>query len=271
MSLVETIVAMALTLVLSATILSLVTAGQRIARTQPEAADLQQRARIAMRTLAAELRDAGAGIERGALSGALMRYFPPVAPSVDGGVTIWRTDDVEAQAYPAVAVALGATTIPLQDAGVCPGGQAACAFAAASSAIAFTAAGCRTTARIAAPAGDSLQLASPLAACGLDPASAIAAGQVRTYRLDPVARQLVRRDEVTGSSAPLLEGVAAFTVTYFADASATLPIDPVTEAGLMRARLVRVALRLTTTNVLLHVPDLSIAFDVAPRNAETDR
>lgn len=266
MSLVETIVSMGLTVALSGTILSLVVAGQTIARNQPEAADLQQRARVAVRTIGAELRDAGAGIERGVAPGPLIAQFPPIAPSADGGITIWRATSRDAQGSPALLVATGATTIALQDGVVCPAGQAACGFQAGASAIAFNTAGCRTTVRVAAVDASALQLAAPLAGCALDPASSVAAGEVHTYRVDPVARQLVRRDEVTGSSAPLLDGVAGFSLALFADAAATQPIPGSTDLDLMRVRLVRVTLRFTTSNPLLRIPDLTVTFDTVPRN-----
>jgi hypothetical protein len=268
MSLVETLLSMALTLVLSGAILSLVSAGQAIARTEPEWGDLQQRARIAMRTLGDALRDAGAGVERGTLAGPLVQHFPPIAPSVDGGITVWRTTTRDAQASPSMIVALGATTIALQDSGVCPVGLAACAFPAPSSAIVFTAGGCRTTIRIAATTADSLHLAAPLAGCALDPASVVVAGEVVTYRLDASARELVRRDESTGSSAPVLNGVAGFDVAYYADTGASTAIVGSTDLELCRARLVRVTLRLVATNPLVHVPELSVSMNVAPRNAE---
>lgn len=268
MSLVETVVSMALTVALSGTILSLIVAGQTIARTQPEAADLQQRARIAVRTLERELGDAGAGIERGSMTGPLNRYFPPIAPSADGGITIWKTTSRDAQGAPALIIMPGATTVALQDAGGCPGGQAACAFTPGASAIAFTASACRTTIGVAGVNGNALQLAAPLAGCTLDQGSVIAEGDVRTYRLDPVNRQLVRRDEVTGSSAPMLDGVAALTTVYYADAEATQPIAGLTDAELMRVRLVRLTLRFAAANPLLHIPDLTIVLNVVPRNLE---
>ena len=268
MSLVETILSMALTIALSGTIMSLVLAGQTIARTQPEAADLQQRARIGARTIAAELRDAGAGLERGPLAGPLSRYFPAIAPSADGGVTIWRTTKREAQASPAVLVALGATTVPLQATGACPAGQAACAFGPGATAMAFTSTGCRVPLRIAAVDGDALLLAAPLSGCPLDPSSAIAEGEVRTYRVDTAARQLIRRDEATGPGAPVIDGVAAMEVAYYADTAGTELIAGVEDADLMRVRLVRVTLRFTAVTSLVRVPDLTVSIAVAPRNLD---
>jgi hypothetical protein len=267
-SLVEVIVSMALTVALSGTILSLVTAGQALARTEPERIDLQQRARIARQALASELVDAGAGLERGSLAGPLNRRFPAVAPSADGGVTIWKTTSRDAQGLTAITVAPGATTITLQDSPQCPAGAGACGFAAGSTAIVFTPAGCRAAVRIASVAANAVQLSTAVAGCTLDPGSAIAEGDVRTYRVDAAAQQLVRRDEATGSSAPMLDGVSSLTAVYLADAAGAEPIAGAADVDLIRVKRVRVTLRFTAITPLLRVPDLDLVVDVTPRNLQ---
>jgi prepilin-type N-terminal cleavage/methylation domain-containing protein len=88
-TLVELLVAMAIAVTLGGAVVSLIVAGQWIASAQPEAADAQQRARVAVQALSVDLARAGAGVERGALSGPLVRFFPAIGPSADGGVTIW--------------------------------------------------------------------------------------------------------------------------------------------------------------------------------------
>jgi hypothetical protein len=267
MSLVETLVSMALSVAVSGAVLSLVAAGQTIARTQPEAADLQQRARVARQTLGNELRNAGAGMDRGSLAGPLVRHFPPIVPSADG-VTIWTATSPNAQGTVRTTAAPGATTVALDDAVGCASGAAACAFAPDATAIAFTPSGCRTVMRLAATAGDVLHLAAPLAGCLLDPGSAVAEGTVRTYRVDPIAHQLIRTDEAIGSSAPVLDGIAAMTVAYFADAAGLSVIGGTDDAELRRVRRVRITLRFVASNPLLHVPDLTVAVDAAPPNLE---
>jgi hypothetical protein len=267
-SLAETLVSMALTVSLTGAVLSLVVAGQAIARTQPETSDLQQRARVALHTLGAELRGAGAGPERGSLAGPLVRAFPPVTPSIDGGITIWTVTSAEAQGTVESSAWPGATTVALQDNSGCQPGEGACAFSPGASAIAFTADGCRTGLQLAGVFGGTLQFAAPLADCALPPGAAVAQGTVRTFRVDPVAHQLIRRDEITGSSAPLLDGVSAMTTTYYADAGGTEMVAGGTDADLRRVRRIRIVLRFAASNPLLRIPDLTVAVDVAPRNLE---
>src|SRR5262249_26197719 len=156
-SLVETLVSTALSVALSGAVLSLVTTGQTIARTQPEAADLQQKARLALQSVGGDLRGAGAGPEHGSPAGPLVRHFPPVAPSIGGGIPIWTVPSPDAQGTVDLPAAPGATTVALRDSAGCPANEAACAFAAGDSAIAFTADGCRTALRLAAVAGSTLQ------------------------------------------------------------------------------------------------------------------
>jgi len=268
-SLVETLVSMTLTLAVSATVLALVSAGQTIARTQPETSDLQQRARLALQTLDGELRGAGAGRDRGSMAGPLVRAFPPITPSADGGITMWTVTSTDAQATVATTADPGATVVALNDSAGCAPGNAACAFAAGTRALAFTSDGCRTVMRVAGVTADALQLTDPLADCALVAGSAIAQGEVRTYRVDAAARQLIRRDEITGSSAPILDGVAAMTVTYYADAAGAEAIAGTTDAELTRVRRVRIVLRFVASNPLLRIPDLTVAVDAVPRNLES--
>ena len=113
-SLIELLMAMAVMVTFSSALMSLILAGQSMARMQPEAADVQQRARIALQTLGAELALAGAGLDRGLQAGPLAQYFPPVLPSADGGLTIWYVSNRQAQTTLAGPLDPGATDAPIQ-------------------------------------------------------------------------------------------------------------------------------------------------------------
>jgi hypothetical protein len=118
-SLVETLVSMALTIALSGTVLSLVMAGQTIARTQPETTDLQQRASCAAHGRERTRGAAGVAPTKGGSAVA----FPPVTPSSGGGLTIWTTTSADAQGMLAVSAAPGATMVSLTR-WLSPGGRA---------------------------------------------------------------------------------------------------------------------------------------------------
>ena len=209
-SLLELLIAMALTTTTAGALLSLVVAGQSIARLQPDAADVQQRARIATQVLATELSRAGAGPDSGVLAGPLAAHFAPVSPSADGGLTIWY---VSGAAQGTLTATLGVDDVGASVAldGSCA--AASCGFAANTTAVIFDNSGCHDLARIdaAAPAG-LLFAASPPRACAYAAGAAIAQGEVRTFRVDPVARQLLRRDEATGISVPISDNVADMSV-----------------------------------------------------------
>lgn len=247
-SLVELLIAVAIMTTTGGALLSLVMAGQSLARMQPEAADLQQRARIATQLLATELARAGAGLDAGPWAGGLAERFPPVAVSPDGGVTIWYVAASLAQATLAAPLEPDAVAAAIAIDPACA--ASGCGFADAASVLLFDAAGCHDVARIEVVAAPALTLRPATRTCAYAAGAAIAQGEVRTYRVDAVARQLVRRDEATGLSVPLVDNVAAMTVELLA-------------AG----RLIRVALRLVPT-LLLQVPDLAIVLEARPPNLQ---
>ena len=250
-SLVELLVAMAVMVTVSGALLSLMLAGQSIARTQPEASDLQQRARVALRTIGAALEVAGAGLDRGPLAGTLARFFPPVTLAADGALTVWYVSSREAQGELAAPLTNLGTDALLANAGNCAPGLATCAFSPGTTAIVFDARGCRDVLRIVDAGAMSLQVAPALRTCDYAAGAAIAEGEVLTYRVDPVTRQLLRRDEATGLTVPILDNIAAMAVELL-------------DAG----RRARVTLRVTASASTPLVADLVISHDLVPPNVQ---
>jgi prepilin-type N-terminal cleavage/methylation domain-containing protein len=244
-SLVELLIAMALMVMVGGAFMTLVLAGGSIARAQPEAWDVHQRARIAMQTLAAELALAGAGPDRGLQRGPLVSSFPPVEIAADGSLTLWYVAARGGQASLASALPAGGAEAALANAGDCPAARPACAFTPGATAILFRPGGSRDILRIEEVGDVSLTFrAGPQS---VYPAGAtIAEGEVRTYRVDPIARQLLRRDEAIGTSLPVVDGVAAMNAEFREDGST-----------------VRVTLRLAGATP---ASDLVIAFDIAMPN-----
>lgn len=247
-SLLELLLAMAITTTTAGALLSLVVAGQSIARLQPEAADLQQRARVVTDVLATELSRAGAGMEAGPFAGSLAERFAAAAPSVDGGLTIWYASAGGAQGtlvYPLPADALAAT-IALDQ----PCAGAGCGFADDTTALIFDNAGCHDLARVETGSSSLLVLAGGPRTCSYAAGAAIAQGEVRTFFVDPAARQLLRRDDATGVAVPIADHVAAMAVEYL-------------DAG----RRIRVTLRFVPA-LLRQVPDLTVVLDARPPNLQ---
>lgn len=244
-SLVELVIAMAVTVTVSGAFMTLVLTGGSIARAQPEAWDVHQRARIAMQTLGAELALAGAGPDRGPHRGPLRASFAPLEIAADGSLTVWYVTGQGGQATLAAALPAGAVEAALDNAGDCPAARPACAFTTGSTAILFGAGGSRAALRIDDVRDLSLTFRAGPSTIYPEGAS-IAEGEVRTYRVDPIARQLLRRDEATGTSVPVIDGVAAMSAEMREDGG-----------------IVRVTLRLTGASA---ASDLLIAFDVPAPN-----
>jgi prepilin-type N-terminal cleavage/methylation domain-containing protein len=264
-SLVEVLIAMALMVTFTGAVMRLVLSGQTIARVQPEAADQQQRTRVALQSLAQDVARAGSGLDAGPYAGSLQQFFAALTPSGDGGVTIWYVSSRETQATLASGAGAGTGELTLAANRICPAGQSACAFSPASTGILFDAGGCHDVLRIDAAGASALQLRAPPAACTYPPGSAVAQGEVRTYHVNVAARQLLRRDEATGIDLPVLDGVDAMTVDYYDDAASSnpAPIDPVISPRAIRR--VRITLRFGA-NARGAVPDLVVFLDVAPVN-----
>ena len=241
-SLIELLIAMAMMAAFGSALMALIVAGQAMARMQPEAADMQQRARIALQTLGAELAVAGAGFDRGPLAGPLAQYFPPILPSADGGITVWYIAGRAAQTTLAGPFAQGATELIVLDAG---------AFTPASTAIVLDGHGCRDVLRIDDVTSTLLQVRPRARACDYGMDAAIGQAEVRTYRVDTATRQLLRRDEATGSTVPVLDNVVAMTVEYLDD-----------------GRRVRITVRLATATSDPLAPPFEISLDVMPANLQ---
>ena len=96
-----------------------------------------------------------------------------------------------------------------------------------------------------------LVLRPAVRACAFAAGAPIAEGEVRTFFVDGPARQLLRRDESTGSTQPVLDNVAAMDVWI---------------AGGGR---VRVTLRVAS--ILLQVPDFVLALDMSAPNLRDAR
>lgn len=202
-TLIEVLIAMAIMTAAGCAFVSLIAIAQSIARVQPEAADQQQRARMAVQALAADVARAGAGVDRGAQAGPLGRYFSPLQVSADGSITVWYVSSRTAQAQLTAGLARGETSVVV---------DTPAAFAAGSTAIVFDDTGCHDLVRVTDVAETLLVVNPPPRMCAYAEGAAIAQAEVRTYRVDPGARQLQRRDEATGSTLPVLDGVSRLQV-----------------------------------------------------------
>ena len=96
-SLIETLIAMSLMLVVTAGIFSLMNPAQGNFSAEPEIADMQQRLRVGADALYKDLVMAGNGVYQGAMHGSLLYFFAPVMPFRQGSLNddppgTFRTD-----------------------------------------------------------------------------------------------------------------------------------------------------------------------------------
>jgi prepilin-type N-terminal cleavage/methylation domain-containing protein len=83
-SLIEMLVAAAILAIGFVVLFQFVASGQRVARAQPDAADMRQRLRVAADMIQRDLLMAGAGLVHGEDAGPLVNYLPPILPRRTG-------------------------------------------------------------------------------------------------------------------------------------------------------------------------------------------
>lgn len=311
-SLIEALIGLALLLIVSAPVLHVTAAAQHLARSQAEATDLQQRARVAAEKLQRDLLMAGAGPLHGGAVGALAEYLPPILPARTGT----RSPDPPMSAHADRLTVLfvpdggwsAALSVPTADplAGVVPnaglGCPAAglCGFLVGSRALIFDALGRGRGHDLFTVTGiDGLLAHDAPFSRSYDAASSVVVPIVqRVYYFDRVGRRLLLYDG-DESDLPLIDNVVDLRFSYFArEAGGLRAISPaemsdgpplgtggtVFDADLLRIAIVRVTIRLeaaaddvrgagaefaragTSTRGESRVPDVSMTFDVAPRN-----
>ena len=205
-SLVELLIAMAVMVTFAGALLSLVLAGEidraHAARSRRRAAARAHRPADARRRARARRRGPGSRAHRPV---RCRGHFAPIGPSARRRHHDLVRLEPRGADDAGGAAAAGRDRRGHPERSACPPSDPGCAFAPASTAIVFDDRGCRDVLRIDAVTATSLQVRAGSRACGYQPGAAVAQGEVRTYRVDPATRQLLRRDEATGLSVPVLD------------------------------------------------------------------
>ena len=243
-TLVECLVACAITAVLAASLLSVVALHATIARTHPERLDAQQRARAAASALYRDVSAAGAGVDSGPRTGPLLHYLPPILPRRSGllladeatiarpdTITVTRVASSLSQSTLAAPVVPAAPSLLLTPYATCPPPAGLCGLGAGAVVLAYAEGGAHSWFRLSgtmAPA--PLQ---PLQAgfSGRATGDIVAEAERHTYYLDASTRQLRHYDGVQ-TDVPVVDDVVGLRFEYFGEAvSPRRPKPPMGEAN----------------------------------------
>lgn len=284
-TLVELLVAACITLSVTAAIVAAARPAEGVFAAQSEAADEQQRGRVAASVLFRDLMMAGAGPDTGRDAGSLARTLAPILPRQAGtggdeagvfrhdAITVMFVPSPRAQTTIASALPAQSGTVRVNTGDGCPLIDDACGLSQASTVLVYDDTGWVDTFRVADVSGSLLQLLHTSA----DSPKVYAAGSrivgatVRSYVLkadeasDTV--QLMRDDHDGGPVVPVVDHVVGLSFEYF-DGSALLdrpiltdgPWRPEEDApnrfdvDLLRIRTVAVLVRIESAIAALRGP-----------------
>jgi Tfp pilus assembly protein PilW len=247
-ALLELAIAVALMLLVTASVFSMVNPSQSASSVESEIADMQQRLRVGADVLARDLLMAGAGLYAGARTGSLVYFLPPVLPFRQGATSddppgTFRSDRITVLYVPpttgqtALAQALGPgqTTLQAASESDCAAGVHLCGFAAGETILVVDDTGNYDTFTIASvnDAASQITIASrpaDSAAATYPTGSIVVEVRIREYYLktDPVNQlyELMRYDGSTAADAPVLEHIVGLTFDYFGEPQPAMVTNP---------------------------------------------
>lgn len=302
-TLVETLIALTLTLVVTGSALSLMAPASRASSTQPEVMDVQQRARVAAEMIARDVSPAGAGrfvVADGGTApagpGVLSQTMPAVLPRRLGGlrgdgadvarataITVLSVPATAAQTTTTAAIDAGALVLTVSSAATC-GAAVLCGLQAGDDVLITDGEEHFDVFRITRVTGatGTLRHHGQDLAWTYPVGSPVSAVVQRTFEFDAAARQL-RQYDGDLSDQPAVDHVADVSFQYFGAGiggglvellPATLADGPWAGAGssrfdrdLLNVRLIRVQVtaEAADANLRATVPAFTVRVDVAPR------
>ena len=237
-SLVESLVALMLMIVLTGAVFNLVNPGALTSQTQPEAMDMQQRARIGADLLFRDLFMAGAGIYMGPNTGALSNYFPPIIPRRMGwqnadafnvarpdAVTISYIPNTYSQTTIRMPMPITSSELKVEDIPNCPKGEQLCGFEEGMRVLIFDKMGNFDFFTITEVQDDAahLQLYQQTLSAQYQPGDYVTQAEYHTYWYDAVNRQLRHYDGYQ-TDVPVVDNVVGVLFEYFGDPQP--PVSP---------------------------------------------
>lgn len=242
-SLIEMLVASAITLVVTGATFALLNPARGAFQAQPEVSELQQRLRVGVDTLYKDMVMAGAGTYSGALVGNLSSFFAPVQPARLGrsgadapgtarsdAISIFYVPPTPAQTNIANSMPTPSSEIKVTAQPGCPAGDALCGFKVGMRVIIFDDAGSYdvfTVTEVQEPA-QHLQHNLDNFSKSYGAGSYVAQVSSHTYYFDSTAAQL-RHYDGSESDLPVVDNVVGLTIDYFGEPMAPELRKPVTD------------------------------------------
>jgi prepilin-type N-terminal cleavage/methylation domain-containing protein len=252
-SLIEMLVAAAILASAFVILFQFAATGQRVARAQPDAADMRQRLRVAADIIQRDLLMAGAGLVHGDAAGPIVNYVPAVLPMRTGAKKadpdLSFFDDRVSILYVAEGAAAAplsadmpgvASDVPIDASALgCPG-AGLCGFEDGTRSLIVSTSGLGLGFDLFSVAGTSAGLAHGAPDPDLSRAYPAAGTRVvpvrqRVYYLDAAARRLMMYDGYQ-TDVPLADNIVALKFEYFVDPwASSVPRPPDGEGNCLYA------------------------------------
>jgi prepilin-type N-terminal cleavage/methylation domain-containing protein len=242
-TLIESLVALSLVVLTTGAVFSLVNPGTTSSRTQPEAVDMQQRARVASDLLFRDLFMAGAGTYTGPAGGPLTNYFAPIIPRRMGRLspdahTVARADAITIAYVPGTSsqtttretLPVNAADLAVENLANCPQGQELCGLGVDARVLIHDDRGHFDFFTIAEVRNDAGRIdhRNRWFSHPYDRGAVVSQAESHTYYFDRVSRQLRHYDGYQ-TDVPVVDNVVGLQFEYFGEPSP--PVAPKPAVG----------------------------------------
>ena len=239
-SLVESIVAMGLMVIVTVAVFDLANPATTTSQTQPEVVDMQQRARVASDMLFRDLFMAGAGVYSGPQTGSLNSFFAPVIPRKMGrlnydnwdvarsdAVTITYIPNTYSQTTIRDAMPHPSAELKVEPMPNCPTNDKLCGFKVDMTLLIFDKEGHFDFFTVTEVQIDSahLQHNQGMLSYPYQPGAIVTQAEMHTYYFDATNKQL-RHYDGADSDVPVVDNVVGVAFEYFGTAEPPLSPKP---------------------------------------------
>ena len=234
-SLVESLVALVLLVVIMGAVFGLVAPSSIASHTQPEAIDVQQRARVAAAALQRDVTMAGAGLQSGPGTGSLINHFAAIVPRRMGlqgsdpyhvarpdAITLHRVSAGWLQTTLLDPLPTGSLNLTVNEPSNCPVRNGVCGLMPDISVVVFDEGGTVDWFRVKQILNPAVLIQPQQSqSSGYLPGAYVAEAESDVYWHDSSARQLRHYDGYQ-TDVPVVDNVVSLSFEYFGD-----PLPPV--------------------------------------------